>query len=216
MNNSSLKKNKKSCQKYKESHFNIQGLSRLSHDPCYMDFQSKVIQKPILHTTKNFHDCDCMAPKVKDLSLQNPEVIFKDGYGWSSIDGCNIDDDSKLRNARNLTNTRCINQLFERPYASIPFMGRGEGNICQENKLLSGEDTYQNRPCNNLAGITIDRFIPQVPCIKENIQNSKNIIFEDNYSDWIRGGQPSRQVIRDKDYLKKCGLKYNGKYWERN
>ena len=33
-------------------------------------------------------------------------------YGWTSNNGCNIDNDSKLRNARNLTNLREINQLL--------------------------------------------------------------------------------------------------------
>lgn len=205
---SCLEKNNK-----KKINFNIQGLTRLSDDNCYIDYKSNTIQKPFLHIINNFHDCRCLAPNVKQLSLEQPNIIYKDGYGWTSIKGCNIDNDSRLRNARNLTNIKCKNQLFQRPYNTIPYMGRGEGDICVENKLLPGEDTFQNRPCNNLAGINIDRFIPQIPCIKENIQNPINIIPEENNLSWIRGGQPSRQVIRDKDYLKKCGLKYNGKYW---
>ena len=42
------------------------------------------------------------------------------------------------------------------------------------------------------------------------------LVPEDNDKTRVRGGQPSRQVIRNKDYLNKCGFNYNGKYWERN
>ena len=164
----------------------------------------------------NYNDCTCEALYTKELSLQSPALFFKDGYGWTSRDGCNIDKDSKLRNADNLTNKREINQLFTRPYSTVPYMGRGEGDVCTESKLRSAEDTSQKRPCNNLAGIYIDRFTPQLPCIRQNIQNPRNLIPEDTDRAWVRGGQPSRQIIRNKNYLKKCGFKYNGKLWQKN
>ena len=93
---------------------------------------------------------------IKELSLQQPPP-FTDGYGWTSDNGCNIDNDSKLRNARNLTDEREINQLLTRPSA-VPYMGRGVGNVCEESNLRTGEDTFQNRPCNNLAESMLDQI----------------------------------------------------------
>ena len=202
------------CMQYNKVNMNIQGLTRLDQDSCYKSLQAKTIQQSGKYDTRNFHDCVCESPYVLETSLQQPILLHRDGYGWTSMNGCNIDNDSKLRNAKNLTNTRCINQLFERPYTTVPYMGRGGGDICTETKLLPGEDTFQNRPCNNLAGVYIDRFVPQIPCLRQNIQNTNHIIPEDSDKYWIRGGQPSRQVIRNKDYLKKCGFEYNGKFWK--
>lgn len=203
------------CTNFKKNTFNIQGLTRLNEDTCYKNLRTKTISKSGKYNTRNFHSCNCEAPNVKELSLQHPSVYYRDGYGWGSVNGCNIDNDSKLRNAKNLTNERCINQLMTRPYLTTPYMGRGEGNVRVETKLLPGEDTYQNKQCNTLAGVNIDRFVPQIPCIRQEIQNTKNIIQEDSDRSWVRGGQSSRQIIRDKDYLKQCGFKYNGKYWKR-
>ena len=59
-------------------------------------------------------------------------------------------------------------------------------------------------------------FIPQVPCIKNNIQNPKHIVLEDSMKSWVRGGQPSRQVVRNSEWLKRCGYKYNGRFWTKN
>ena len=206
----------KNCIQTKKKDFKIQGLTRLNEDACYKKVNYKTIQQPANYQVSNYHECGCAAPNAKDISLQNPVVQYRDGLGWTSMNGCNIDNDSKLRNARNLTNRRCINQLHERPYKTVPYMGRGRGNICAETKLQPGEDTFQNKPCNNLAGVYIDRFTPQIPCIRDNVQNAIHLIPEDNDKTWLRGGQPSRQVIRNRDYLNKCGFRYNGKYWKKN
>ena len=40
----------------------------------------------------------------------------------------------------------------------------------------------------------------------------KNHIIDENHG-WVRSGVPSRQMIRNKDYLEKCGYKYDGKQW---
>ena len=204
------------CLNYKKyESFGIQQLARLNEDNCYKNLRTKTSKEPGSYQVSNFHECECAAPNTKDLSLEQPEVQYRDGYGWTSINGCNIDSDSKLRNARNLTNLNVIQQLYERPYLTVPFMGRGPGNTPVETKLIYGEDTFQNKPCNNLAGIYIDRFTPMIDCIKDNIQNTIHIIPEDNEKTWIRGGQPSRQIIRNTDYLMRCGFRFNGKQWLR-
>jgi hypothetical protein len=206
--------NNKNCIKFnKSTKFNIQQLTRLRDDKCYENVRNKFSTGPGNYTTSNYNDCNCEIKDTKELSLQQPATFYRDGYGWASNNGCNIDNDSKIRNSDSLTNKKEINQLFTRPYSTVPYMGRGVGDVCTESKLRSSEDTVQNRPCNNLAGVYIDRFIPQIPCIRTNVQRPKNIIPEDSDINWIRGGQPSRQIIRNKDYLTKCGFKYDGKMW---
>ncbi|MDA7573952.1 hypothetical protein N8751_01595 [bacterium] len=199
----------------KNQSFGIQQLTRLREDNCYLDVHNESSSAPGEYSVSNHNDCVCEAINTKELSLQQPSTFYRDGYGWTSNNGCNVDNDSKLRNARNLTNEGEINQLFTRPYLTTPYMGRGAGNVCDESNLRSAEDTYQNRQCNTLSGIYIDRFVPQLACIKDNIQNPRHLIPEDNHESWVRGGQPSRQIIRNKDYLKKCGYKFDGKVWSK-
>ena len=195
--------------------FGIQGLTRLREDECFLKRNKSDIAYEGKYQTRNHHDCHCEAPYTRELSLQQPSTFYRDGHGWTSNDGCNVDSDSQLRNARNLTNLRVINQLFERPHATTPYQGRGEGNPTIESHLRGGETTVQQKSCNTLSGIYIDRYTPQIQCIRENVQNPNNIIPENSDPAWLRGGQPSRQIIRNKDYLNKCGYSYNGKYWAR-
>jgi len=205
-----------SCINYYTNKFNIQELTRLKEDSCYKANRTNEAIKPGNYHTTNYHDCICNAPATKDLSLQQPSTFYKDGYGWVSNKGCSVDNDSILRNSRNLTNQREIHQLFTRFELTTPYMGRGNNDCCVESILRPGETTLQQKSCNSLSGVFIDRYTPQLSCIRENIQNPKNIIPENSDPSWVRGGQPSRQIIRNKDYLHKCGFNYNGKYWARN
>ena len=62
------------------------------------------------------------------------------------------------------------------------------------------EDTHVAKSVNSLSGITIDRFIPLIDCIKENVQDPKHLIPEH----WVRGGADTRSVLKNIDYRKEC------------
>ena len=46
--------------------------------------------------------------------------------------------------------------------------------------------------------------------LEKNVQNTKHIVNEDASPDWVRGGIPSRQLVRNKEFLEKCGFKLKG------
>ena len=182
--------------------YNIQNLTKLQEDKCYKNYKNTVNKNINTYVLRNLKDCECLAPATQEISLQHPGTFYRDGYGWTSNNGCNIDNDSQLRNSHNLTNMRKINQLYTRPYLTVPYMGRGEGDISKENILRSFISDNERRPCNVLSGISINNSIPLLSHIKNNIQNPKNIIPEDTDKNWVRGGIPSRDLIREKNYFK--------------
>jgi hypothetical protein len=185
----------------------INGMTGLKDDLCIIQMEEKTSTMPGNYFTTNMHSCDCEAPSVRNLSLQQPAVFYKDGVGDSylSMFGCNVDNDSNLRLARNTTHNGYIQELQPRPYLSVPYMGRGSGNVCRETTLRLGEPTFEQRPCNTLAGMHIDRMDPLLPFIKAEVQNTQHIMTEAVDPNWIRGGQPSRSLIRNEEYLKACG-----------
>ena len=68
--------------------------------------------------------------------------------------------------------------------------------------IRSGEDTFQQKPCNALAGVTIDNFFtPMVPCLRREVQDPKHIIPEDSMKCWVRGGLPSRQIVKNMEWI---------------
>ena len=194
---------------------NINRKTRLVDESCYKTFRDLQNVSTSDYMITNYKDYKCAATNIRDIAMNEPTITYRDGYGWSSINGCNIDDDSKIRNADNLTNMRYIQQLNTRPYTSVPYMGRGVANPVLENKIITGEDTSQKKQCNTLSGIYIDRFVPLVPCLKDTIQNPVHLVTEVARSDWVWGGLPSRDLIRNSNYLSKCGYRKTDKGWFR-
>ena len=134
-------------------------------------------------------------------------------YHGRSRDGSGlyVDKDSNMRNGQVgyiMTSGRSKSSklLDTSGYLNTPFLGSGEAVLKHpdlKSKLLSGEDTHMDKSCDTLSGISIDRFIPLVPCIKENVQDTKHIIPE--Y--WVRGGMSTRNIVRNIDYLRTCGIR---------
>lgn len=176
-------------------------------DKCFISGENKQNMNQGVYILSNYHQCACTAPQVASVALREPTINYRDGYGHTSMDGCNIDSDSLMRNGSLLTNTKCINQLDVPSFPSIPYMGRGRGNPCIEGQLIAGEDTSQKKPCNILnKRNTIE---PLIPCLKDNIQNPQHIIQQDVSNNWIRGGIPSRQMKQNANILRKCKFKTN-------
>ena len=176
---------------------NFNKSTNLKNDIEYKTTSENQSEKHGQYNLQNFQSGECRAESQRKLSIVHPTVNFRDGHGWSSIEGCNIDDDSKLRNAKNLTNTREIHQLMSRPLLTTAFKSRGTFNQETESKLIFSEPTSQKKQCNSLAGVSIDRFGAQIKNIKDNIQNPKHIIPEDNDKLWRRGGVDTRNLVRD-------------------
>jgi hypothetical protein len=104
-----------------------------------------------------------------------------------------------------LTHDRTRRNLDVRPYRTVPGMTQCLTPLMNTDvysQMISGEATRTGKGCNSLAGVTINRFTPLVPCLQYNIQNPVHYI--PKY--WVRGGMDTRAYIRNVDYLRACGI----------
>jgi hypothetical protein len=191
--------------------FKVHSKTKAYDDACYLDIQTGQSKGPGNYRLENLYSCECNIPDTVEVATSNHNMVWKDGY---STPNCAIDTSSVMRyGVTSNENPKCPQQLFHRPFKTTPYKGRGLGNIELETQLLPGENTVTTRPCNVLSGSsTLDRvMVPLVPHLKANVQNPENLIEEVAEDGWIRGGSPSRLVIRDVDYLQRCGYNYMDK-----
>ena len=185
-----------------KSHYRNSALgddTRLPYEPCAQTESEAQSQRPGEYMV-DLLGKKCDAPQQRQISLNERGNLYKDGYGWVSTDGCLVDNDSTLRNSRNLTNPRLIQQLFERPYLTVPFMGRGLGNAALESELKSGVIAGDRKQCKHAgASIQPDRM---KYCLYANPQNVDNIV-----PTWRWGGEDTRMNRRRENYYKRCGKK---------
>jgi len=178
--------------------------TKLDYEPCSQTEHELQGQRSGSYMTTDDYGRMCKAPETLTHSLNERGNLYRDGYGWTSDTGCNVDDDSNLRNSRNLTNLRYINQLFERPYNTVPYMGSGagQGEIGTEDKIRPGLTTGSKKQCNVLAGVSVhpERFNI---CMYHNPQDTEHIVPK-----WRWGGDDTRMAMRRENFKKRCGYNY--------
>ena len=170
---------------------NINNKSSLNSDPKYINERVRTSSRLGSYQTSNHLDYSPLNT-THSLAMNEPTVLYKDGYGKVSREG----QKTYVDNTQQLTNKNVIQQLTPRLHATVPLMVRGEVNVDTESILRDGIDTTDAKSC-NLAGITIDRFAPQIACLRDDPQDPKNILMEDTDRDWVRGGRSSREILRE-------------------
>lgn len=198
--------------------FNVNYKAMSHDDKCFIDIDTRQSIGPGNYGITNYFDCECMIPQTIKNATDNVTVPFKNGYGTEQA--CVVDDGSKLRWGLTRKYPKCNQQLFERPYKTIPYMGRGYLRPDEESELKFAEDTKIKRSCNTLSGITIPhQFTPLVDHLSYNIENPTHLIQEYNDPAWRRGGADTRLVVRDYDYAARCNKAYmqkstNSYFWQ--
>ncbi len=134
--------------------------------------------------------------KAMATELPNPTLLGKEGFGYNNKE---IDVDSKLRtNPTQEGRLRCPLHVQSRPFATVPYMGRGKLNSDVESGLIYSEFARVERPCGTVTETFFDgQFTPMIPHLAQHIQNPKNLIPEDAAQGWVRGGIPARTYVRD-------------------
>ena len=152
----------------------------------------------------NMYGCDCNLEKAREVQLSQPNVNFNGGHGWMGEGGCLIEKDSELRNNKEqLTNKNYIHQYPN--LLNQGFFGKGVYDVDTETLIRDADFTTEQRPCNALSGSTTlpYSFTPMLAKLEGEVQDPKNIIPEDSMDAWVRGGLPTRQIIRNIDHMKR-------------
>jgi len=187
--------------------FNVNYKSMSHDDKCFIDIDTRQSIGPGNYGVTNLYECSCLIPDVVKNATDNVCVPFTNGYDVAS---CVVDDSSKLRIGLQRRYPKCPQQLFERPYKTVPYMGKGVLMVDQDSELKFAEDSRTKKSNNVLSGITIgNSFTPLLDHLSFNVQNTKHIIEEEQ--GWVRSGIPSRTLIRDSDYSSRCSKAYMNK-----
>ena len=153
-------------------------------------------------------DCNtCNDNKLNEFVTSNQNLRYKNGVG--NIPPCSVDIDSELRNKFQM-GFKGRDSLCTRWYTAVPNLGRGGLIPNVESRLKMNEDTSDIRDCDRITEKDFNRFIPLPGCMANTIQNADNIVEK-----WTRGGEFTRDYVRDDTYLKKCGFVNDGKLWRR-
>jgi len=186
------------------SSYTFDNMSRIGNDSCCIDQTSIQNVASCNYMTQNFFAADCSMKKSIELATTQPGIMYNGGYN-SGAGGCNIDNSSELLIGTIQTHPRCHIDLFQRPFATVPYLGRGAVNPVMESQIQQGEQIVNKRSVNNLSEKSYIKYhqTPLLPAVQERINNPANQIENVASDGWIRGGVPSRELTKDTDYVNK-------------
>jgi hypothetical protein len=184
------------------SSYTFDNMSRIGLDNCNKSQTDIQNVASCNYSLQNYFASDCSMRSPIELATTQPGIMYNGGYG-SGSGGCNINDSSNLLIGTIQTHPKCRIDLFQRPFATVPYLGRGSVNPIIEAQIQQGEMNINKRSVNTLSEKSYIKYhhTPLLPSVRERLTNPANSVEGVASEGWIRGGVPSRELTRDTDYF---------------
>lgn len=196
------------CMNFKNNErnlFNLFSGDNRKDDTLYLGVDELQSVAPVNYVLDNQYSCEKGLKEARSIQTSQPGINFSGGYGWIAEKGWLVDNDSNLRQRKErLTNPNVKNQLFERLTLTNANLTKGYFDVDIDSVIKPGNFTTEQRPCGPLSGVSLldHELTPMIPKLKKEVQDTNHIIPEDSKKDWLRGGLPTREMVRNKDYLR--------------
>jgi len=186
------------------SNYVFDNMSRIGLDDCCKSQTDIQNVSSCNYMTQNYFSSDCSMKNPISLATTQPGIMYNGGYNVGA-GGCNINESSDLQIGTIQTHPKCRIDLFHRPFATVPFLGRGSVNPVMEAQIQQGETLVNKRSVNQLSEKSYIKYqqTPLLASVQERFTNPANSIEGVASEGWIRGGVPSRELTRDADYFTK-------------
>tara|TARA_B110000285_G_scaffold65659_1_gene75524 strand:+ start:14059 stop:14652 length:594 start_codon:yes stop_codon:yes gene_type:complete len=183
------------------SEFTFDSLSRIGDDSCGLSQRNVQNSSQSSYLLTNFFSQDCGMKRPIEFATSQPNVNFTGGFQVGA-GGCNIDTNSDLLIGTINTNPKCRISLYERPFKTVPFLGRGSSNPVLESHIQQGDMITNKKSINTTTEQSYIpyRNYPLLPSIENSVTNPANLVEGVALDGWVRGGVPSRELQKDKDY----------------
>lgn len=114
------------------------------------------------------------------------------------IGGFNIDENTTLSRS-SIVKSKCRLSLMERPFATVPFLGRGKQNAAVESQIIQGDLQTTRKSINPSSEVSYLGYsqTPMLSSLKSTISNPSNLVEGVAVQGWVRGGVPSREFTRE-------------------
>ena len=182
------------------TNFTFDNMSRIGNDTCSQDQNTLQNINASNYLLQNYFANDCSMRQPITLATTQPGIMYDGGYSLGA-GGCNVDTSSKLMLGGLVTHPKSKIDLFQRPFATVPYLGRGSVCPIMESQMQQGESITNRRSITNLPEKSYLKYsnTPLLSNIKERVTNPQHSIESVASEGWIRGGLPTREAAKDRE-----------------
>jgi hypothetical protein len=182
-----------------DSTFNSMG--RLGMDPTDSTQQNLQNTRFANYTLSSFFSENLSDTHIK-FATQQPAMMISGTANGKGIIGSAIDIDSELMH--NSENERSMSklQLMQRPFITVPYLGRGSCDPTLESQMMQGERMSEKKSIKTVMDKSFMGYsmYPTDSNMEERVSDSKHTIEESALNGWVRGGASSREVAQGSDF----------------
>lgn len=132
------------------------------------------------------------------FATSQPAIMPNGTFGGSGV-GKNIDTDTFLLLKTEQERSLGKLSLMERPFTTVPYLGRGSVDPTLESQLMQGEHVADKKSVSTVMAQSFMGYTmyPTSSEMNEHVSNPKFTVEESALQGWTRGGFPSRDMSDD-------------------
>lgn len=178
--------------------FTFDSLSRIGNDNVSIDQRNIQNMHNANHQLENFYPA-CPMTKAIDFAVSQPNVFYK-GSKEGGIKGCEIDANNELKYTH-ISRPACKLSLVTRPFLTVPYLGKGQGDTDLESQLFQGENAVNKKSVNFTMeqNFSDHHNYPLIDSLSNTISNPVYLIEDEAMEGWVRGGMSAREYARSQD-----------------
>ena len=180
------------------SSYNFNNMARIGLDSTDRTQRTMQNTRFANYTLSSFFSQNLADDHVQ-FAIQQPTMSFSGHAYGSGLSGTAVDIDSmltiKAENERPLERL----QLFERPFLTVPYLGRGSCDPTLESQLQQGELVSDKKSVSTIMEKSFAKYAlyPTDSKMEDRVKNTSNTIEESALSGWVRGGMSTREMSTD-------------------
>jgi hypothetical protein len=181
------------------SNYTFDSISRIGNDSCYMDQNNIQNVRAANYLLQNYFASDCTMSNPIGFATNQPGVNYTGGHQVGA-GGCNIDQNTQMMvGSLGGLHPKCRIMLQQRPFATVPFLGKGYVDPLVEAQVQQGEYIENKKSLNHVSEVNWASYsqTPLLADVANRVTNPSFCIESDAKSDWVRGGVASREMTRD-------------------
>lgn len=134
-----------------------------------------------------------------NFAVQQPTMTFSGVSHGNGLNGNVIDDESNLVIKTEQTKPFEKLQLFQRPFASVPYLGRGSCDPALEAQLQHGEVVAGKKSVSTIMDKSFSQYqlYPTDDKMEERVNDASYTVEEAALDGWVRGGKSTREMSND-------------------
>lgn len=185
------------------SDYTFNNATNINNDICHLSQNSIQNTNLCNRQLQNFFHGDNTMKTPIDLATSQPGILYKGGNTIAS-GGDNIDVHTQMTIGSVQLHEQSRVDLFQRPFLTIPYLGKGSVDSDIEFRLKKGSINMNKKTYSNDSEISHFDY-QQTPLLQDirNTHANPSTRIEYNVDNgWVRGGLPSREMERDSVFYK--------------